>query len=85
VHEGLWIDAPDQEHPPYVVMVSPMDFSDAIRVEARNVDTWHSLLRLGIFVEHHGNAWEEESAAAVELRQALRLPPIPVTYDIPND
>ena len=85
VHEGLWIDDLHQKHSPYVVMVSPMDFSDAIRVEARDVDTWHGLLRLGIFVEHHGNAWEEESEAAVELRQTLGLPPIPVTYDIPDD
>jgi hypothetical protein len=55
VHEGLWIDALDQAHSPHVVMVSPMD-TDAIHVEARDVETWHGLLRLGIFVEHHGNA-----------------------------
>jgi len=84
VHEGLWIDAPDQEHAPYVVMFSPMDFSHSIRVEARDVDTWHGLLRMGIFVEHHGNAWEEESEAAVEYRQSMGLPPIPETYDIPD-
>jgi hypothetical protein len=83
VHEGLWIDAPDQEHAPSVVMVSPMD-TDAIAIETRDVDSWHGLLRLGIFVEHHGNAWEEESDAAIEHRRRLGLPPIPVQYDIPD-
>jgi len=45
VHEGFWIDAPDQTHPPYVVMVSPMD-ADSIQVEARDVIRWLDLLRL---------------------------------------
>ncbi|MDQ4108602.1 MAG: hypothetical protein M3138_07340 [Actinomycetota bacterium] len=83
VHEGLWIDVQHQGHAPYVVMVSPMD-TDAIRVEARDVDSWHALLRLGIFVEHHGNAWEEEREAAIAHRRRLGLPSIPVQYDIPD-
>jgi len=86
VHEGFWIDAPDQTHPPYVVMVSPMDFDESIRIEARDVGRWLDLLRMGKPWDNEDalEVWEQERRAAVQQRHVHGLPPIPSEYDIPD-
>jgi hypothetical protein len=82
VHEGLWIDDIGQAHPPCVVMASPMDFDDPIRLESKNVEQWLAL------VERHQSGldtdwpdWEEAARRAVEDRQSLGLSPIPTGMD----
>jgi hypothetical protein len=77
VHEGLWIDDIDQAHPPYVVMASPMDFDDPIRLEAKNVQEWLALVeRGGTGLETDWSDWEDAARRAAEDRSAMGLPPI---------
>jgi hypothetical protein len=74
VHEGLWIYDPRQAHPPYVVMASPMDFSEPIQIEATNVEEW---LRLIEIEDHEAAEWIAAERSAVDSRRLLGLPRIP--------
>jgi hypothetical protein len=78
VHEGLWIDDVNQDHPPCVVMASPMDLDGPIRLEAADVEEWLVLVerdRAGI--QPTGPDWEEAARNAAEKRASLGLAPIP--------
>lgn len=46
VHDGLWIDDPNQRHAPYVAMASPMDFAEPILIETTNASEFLSLVEL---------------------------------------
>ncbi len=74
VHEGLWIDDPRRAHPPYVVMASPMDFSEPIQIEATNVDEWLTLIEID---DHEAAEWVAAERSAVDDRRLLGLPRIP--------
>jgi hypothetical protein len=74
VHEGLWIDDARQAHPPYVVMASPMDFSEPIQIEATNVDEWLGLIEID---DHEAAEWVAAERSAIDSRTLLGLPRIP--------
>jgi hypothetical protein len=78
VYDGLWIDDPDQPHPPFVVMASPMDLAEPIHVEATNVEEFLRLVDLGLESPERG----ESAQRAVETRRSLGPPPI-VGYAVP--
>jgi hypothetical protein len=73
VHDGLWIDDANQAHSPFVVMASPMDFSEPIRVEATDVKAWLSLVDIG---DLRAPEWRAAARRAAEERNAIGLPPI---------
>ena len=74
VHEGLWIDDPRQSQSPYVVMASPMDFSEPVLIEATNVDEWLALIEIE---DHTAAEWVAAEQAAIDGRSKLGLPRIP--------
>lgn len=77
VHAGLWIDDIDQAHPPYVVMASPMDFDDPIRLEAKSVEACLALVERGdTGLETAWSDCEDAAPRAAEDRSAMGLPPI---------
>jgi hypothetical protein len=74
VHDGLWIDDPQQAHPPYVVIASPTDFDAPVQIEATDVDEWLALVAIG---DLQAADWDDAARGAADNRRSLGLPPIP--------
>jgi hypothetical protein len=78
VHYGLWVDSPDQEHEPCVVMLSPMDFSQQIVALAPSARDWIESRR----IPGQGSTNRDVYERAVDRgRERLGLLPLPKTFE----